>query len=84
MARGRLSELEARFAAGARGEVTLVVSGGGGEPEAAASPEDVEEEIRRRLAAGEAPVEVARTVARERGMRRREAYALVESLRGRR
>jgi 16S rRNA (cytidine1402-2'-O)-methyltransferase len=87
--RGRLSELEARLGGEVRGEVTLVlaeasdpVAGEEGVPAEAAPP--VEEEIRRRLAAGEAPVEVARTVARSRGLTRREAYARVEAVRGRR
>jgi 16S rRNA (cytidine1402-2'-O)-methyltransferase len=91
IARGSLSELADRFQGEVRGEVTLVVAGaaggtGGGRPrEAGERPaETAEEEIRRRLASGEAPVEVARGVARGRGMGRSAAYALVESLRGRR
>jgi 16S rRNA (cytidine1402-2'-O)-methyltransferase len=56
---------------------------------AAEAPEEVpleppEEEIRRRLAAGEAPTEVARAIARGRKVSRSEAYALVERVRGRR
>jgi 16S rRNA (cytidine1402-2'-O)-methyltransferase len=83
IARGRLSELRARFTGELRGEVTLVVAG------AAEAPEEVpleplEDEIRRRLAAGEAPTEVARAVAKGRGVPRSEAYALVERVRGRR
>jgi 16S rRNA (cytidine1402-2'-O)-methyltransferase len=46
--------------------------------------EPPEEEILRRLAAGEAPTEVARAIARGRGLARGEAYALVERVRGRR
>jgi len=83
IARGRLRALAERFANEVRGEVTLVVAGAS--EEARPEPEEaVEVEIDRRLRAGEAPVEVARTVARARGIPRRDAYALVESLRGRR
>lgn len=83
IARGRLSELRARFPGDLRGEVTLVVAGAEAAPEE--QPEGTpEEEIRRRLAEGEAPTAVARAIARGRGMGRSEAYALVESVRGRR
>jgi 16S rRNA (cytidine1402-2'-O)-methyltransferase len=81
IARGRLSELAARFAGEVRGEVTLVVAGGGERaPRPAAEPEPLEDELRRRLQAGEPPVAVARKVARARGLRRREVYALLEAL----
>jgi len=83
IARGRLSELRARFAGELRGEVTLVVAGAAEAPEVAPL-EPPEEEIRRRLDAGEAPTEVARALARGRGLPRSEAYALVERVRGRR
>jgi 16S rRNA (cytidine1402-2'-O)-methyltransferase len=56
---------------------------GPGEPEGFAA-EPVDDEIRRRLAAGEPPTAVARAVARGRGLARREAYARVEAVRGRR
>jgi 16S rRNA (cytidine1402-2'-O)-methyltransferase len=83
IARGRLSELRARFPGDLRGEVTLVVAGAEAAPDE--QPEGTaEEEIRRRLAEGEAPTAVARAIARGRGMGRSEAYALVESVRGRR
>jgi 16S rRNA (cytidine1402-2'-O)-methyltransferase len=83
IARGRLSELRARFTGDLRGEVTLVVAGASAAPEPARA-EPPEEEILRRLADGEAPTAVARAIARGRGMGRGEAYALVESVRGRR
>lgn len=83
IARGRISELRARFAGDLRGEVTLVIGGAGEAPEVAPS-EPAEEEILRRLAAGEAPTGVARAIARGRGLPRGEAYALVERVRGRR
>jgi 16S rRNA (cytidine1402-2'-O)-methyltransferase len=83
IARGRLSELRVRFPGDLRGEVTLVVTGASAAPEEAPL-EPPEEEILRRLAAGEAPTAVARAIARGRGMGRSEAYSLVESVRGRR
>ena len=83
MARGSLSQLRVRFAGDLRGEVTLVIAGAGeAPPEAPAEPP--EEEILRRLAAGEAPTEVARAIATGRGVPRGEAYAMVERVRGRR
>jgi 16S rRNA (cytidine1402-2'-O)-methyltransferase len=83
ISRGRLSELRARFPGDLRGEVTLVVTGAGAAPEEAPT-ESPEEEILRRLASGEAPTAIARALARGHGMGRSEAYALVESVRGRR
>jgi 16S rRNA (cytidine1402-2'-O)-methyltransferase len=83
IARGRLSELRRRFAGDLRGEVTLVVGGAEGvEDEAPA--ETVDDEIARRLRAGEAPTAVGRAIAQGRGIPRGEAYALVERSRGRR
>lgn len=81
IARGRLSELRARFAGELRGEVTLVIAGAAGAP-AGIPAEPPEEEILRRLAAGEAPTGVARAIAKGRGITRGEAYALVERVRG--
>jgi 16S rRNA (cytidine1402-2'-O)-methyltransferase len=83
IARGRLSQLRIRFAGELRGEVTLVIAGAGEAP-AEAPAEPPEEEILRRLAAGEAPTEVARAIAKGRGVPRGEAYAMVERVRGRR
>jgi 16S rRNA (cytidine1402-2'-O)-methyltransferase len=87
VARGRLSELARRFAGAARGEVTLVVEGaarvGAGEPAGpAAGPEPLEEELRRRLEAGEPTADIARAVARERGLPRRQVYALLQRMKG--
>jgi 16S rRNA (cytidine1402-2'-O)-methyltransferase len=85
IARGRLTELARRFAGGALGEVTLVVEGADAAALAAAAvavapPEDIEDELRRRLAAGEPPTGIAREVAKARGLPRREVYALLERL----
>lgn len=81
--RGRLSELRARFPGDVRGEVTLVIAGAAEAP-VESPPDTPEEEILRRLSAGEAPTEVARAIAKGRGVPRGEAYALVERVRGRR
>ena len=83
IARDRLSGLRARFPGELRGEVTLVVAGAEALPEEEPA-EPVEEEVRRRIAAGESPTEVARAVAKGRGLARGEAYALVERIRGHR
>jgi 16S rRNA (cytidine1402-2'-O)-methyltransferase len=77
--RGPLEELSTRFAAGARGEVTLVVAGGDGAVERPAEP--LEEELVRRLREGESPSAIAREVARGRGLKRSEVYATLERLR---
>ncbi len=82
IARGRLSDLAGRFAGEVRGEVTLVVAGAGGAP-AAEPGEDLDSELRRRLAAGEPPTAVAREVARARGIPRRAVYARLQAIKGR-
>ena len=79
VARGTLSELAARFADGARGEVTLVVEGARGTP-AEIADEPLEAELARRMAAREAPSAIAREVARERGLRRADVYAALERM----
>jgi len=78
--RGTLQELAARFAEGARGEVTLVVEGCG--EAAAAVAGDLEVALRAALGAGLGPAEAAREVARSLGVPRREAYACALALRG--
>lgn len=78
--RGTLSELAGRFAGEVRGEVTLVVAGADAAARLDEPGEDLDTELRRRLAAGEPPSEIARTAARSRGLARREVYARLESL----
>jgi 16S rRNA (cytidine1402-2'-O)-methyltransferase len=85
IARGTLAALSARLAGGVRGEVTIVV-GPPGEGEIASGSGSegaipVEEELRARLARGEAPSAIAREVARARGLVRAEVYGLLERLR---
>ena len=82
LARGRLSELARRFSGEVRGEVTIVVAGGEW-PVAPVIEEPLEDELRRRLAAGEAPSATAREVARARGLKRAEVYDALERLKGR-
>ncbi|BDG07534.1 16S rRNA (cytidine(1402)-2'-O)-methyltransferase [Anaeromyxobacter paludicola] len=84
IARGTLPELAARFAGEVRGEVTLVVGGASEEAaRAAAAPEEpLEEELRRRLAEGHPPTEIARSVARARGLARAEVYDALQRLKG--
>jgi len=84
VARGTLRELAVLFAAGARGEVSIVV---GPQPRsacaAAGTPTDLDAEIRTRLAAGGGTREIASQLAAERGVPRREVYARTLALRGR-
>jgi 16S rRNA (cytidine1402-2'-O)-methyltransferase len=79
LARGRLGELAARFAGEVRGEVTVVVAGADATPEPVAA-EPLEDELKRRLAGGEAPSVTAREVARARGLKRGEVYEALERL----
>jgi 16S rRNA (cytidine1402-2'-O)-methyltransferase len=62
LARGTLSQLADHFSAEVRGEVVIVVSGA--EPrEEEKDPAALEEEVRRRLARGERPKEIAEALA---------------------
>jgi 16S rRNA (cytidine1402-2'-O)-methyltransferase len=78
IARGTLSGLAARFAGEVKGEVTVVVGGPAGGPAQPEPEEPLEDELRRRLSAGEPPTAVAREVARARGLRRAEVYDAIE------
>jgi 16S rRNA (cytidine1402-2'-O)-methyltransferase len=83
LARGPLSGLAPRFAGEVRGEVTIVVA-----PPAEARPsierpaEELEDELRRRVAAGEKATEIAKVVARARGLARADVYARLLELKG--
>ena len=83
-ARGTLAELAARFADGARGEVTIVVAGASAaevaateQARAAAQPHDVAARIAALTAQGLRAKDVAAAIAAETGVTRREAYAQV-------
>jgi len=73
--RGTLGELAARFADGARGEVTVVVEGATATA-APASEAALRERVRERLAAGLSARDLAAELARETGLPRRALYAL--------
>lgn len=77
--RGTLAALAERFRDGARGEVTLVVAGVEEVPPDQ-PVEPLEDELRRRMAAGEAPSGIAREVAKARGLKRAEVYDALERL----
>jgi 16S rRNA (cytidine1402-2'-O)-methyltransferase len=79
LARGPLSVLAARFSGEVKGEVTIVVAGAAEAPTPVVE-EPLEEELGRRLAAGEAPSVTAREVARRRGLKRAEVYDALERL----
>ena len=83
-ARGTLAELAARFASGARGEVTIVVAGASAadsaateRARAASHPQDVDARIAALTAQGLRAKQVADTIAAETGVSRRDAYARV-------
>jgi 16S rRNA (cytidine1402-2'-O)-methyltransferase len=81
--RGPLGDLADRFAGEVLGEVTIVVGGAGAEAapgEEAAGP-SLEEDLRERIRAGQAPSAIAREVARARGLRRADVYATLERIR---
>jgi 16S rRNA (cytidine1402-2'-O)-methyltransferase len=80
IARGPLSALAERFADGARGEVTLVVAGASADAPPDRPVEPLEDELRRRMAAGESPSGIAREVAKARGLKRAEVYDALERL----
>jgi 16S rRNA (cytidine1402-2'-O)-methyltransferase len=67
-------ELTNRFAEGVRGEVTLVVEAGG-QREAVVAEEDLDAEIRARIAAGGRAREIAAALAPATGLPRRAVYA---------
>jgi 16S rRNA (cytidine1402-2'-O)-methyltransferase len=59
--------------------VTVVVAGAEAAPDPVAA-EPLEDELKRRLAGGEAPSVTAREVARARGLKRGEVYEALERL----
>jgi len=79
--RGPLGALATRFSEGARGEVTLVVEGGPRATDDEEDEESLEEELLRRLTGGERPSDIAREVARHRGLKRSDVYLALERLR---
>jgi 16S rRNA (cytidine1402-2'-O)-methyltransferase len=80
--RGSAAELAEHFAAGVRGEVTVVVSAGETrQPAPAADPDrELAARIAALLAEGVSPRDVARQLARELGLPRRQLYARVQTL----
>jgi len=80
LVRGTLKELTARFGdAAPRGEVTIVVEGAA--PSASEQPAvDVEAEVKRRLADGESPKEIAAALAITSGKPKRQIYQLAVAL----
>jgi 16S rRNA (cytidine1402-2'-O)-methyltransferase len=80
LARGNLSELAGRFADEVRGEVTIVVEAPGAPAAPVIVEEDLDEELRRRTAAGERATAIARDVARAKGIPRADVYARIQRL----
>ena len=74
--RGTLGELAERFAAGTRGEVTLVIEGAEAREAAPATEDTLRERVRELLGAGVSARDLARRLADETGAPRRALYAL--------
>ncbi|MEE3331382.1 MAG: 16S rRNA (cytidine(1402)-2'-O)-methyltransferase [Myxococcota bacterium] len=79
-ARGTLAELAEQFAEGARGEVTLVIEGAELDI-AELSADELDDELRSRVALGQSAREIAADLAPRSGRPRRELYARVLELR---
>jgi len=84
--RGPLADLAATLEARGevKGEVTIVVGPPGPGEVAVAEPpslEPLEDELRRRIGAGEAPSGLAREVAKARGLKRGDVYDVIRKLR---
>ena len=73
LARGKLTELAARFGGGVKGEVVIVVAGAPESLPTLLGAAELESEVRARLARGERPKEIAEGLAAN---GRREVYAL--------
>jgi 16S rRNA (cytidine1402-2'-O)-methyltransferase len=83
-ARGTLPELAARFAGGARGEITLVVEGASAASEASPSEDALRERVAALLARGLSPRDAAEALRVETGASRRALYALALAVKGER
>jgi 16S rRNA (cytidine1402-2'-O)-methyltransferase len=77
--RGTLSELERRFASGARGELTLVVAGAP-EPRRALAADELDAEIRALIETGHSARDIAEQLGRPAGLAKREIYARAVAL----
>ncbi|MEY4576948.1 MAG: hypothetical protein RL701_1651 [Pseudomonadota bacterium] len=77
--RGDARTLAATFEAGARGEITLIVSGRSGQV-AVVSEEDLDTRITRLREAGVSTRDAAAQLAKETGLRKQELYARIEAL----
>jgi 16S rRNA (cytidine1402-2'-O)-methyltransferase len=60
-----------------------VVTGAGAAPPPEPAAPPLEDELRRRLAAGEPPSAIAKEVARARGLKRADVYAALEAIKKR-
>ncbi|HJK92766.1 MAG TPA: 16S rRNA (cytidine(1402)-2'-O)-methyltransferase [Polyangiaceae bacterium LLY-WYZ-15_(1-7)] len=75
--RGTAAELAEAFAEGARGEITVVVEATDTPTQAEPEIADPDAFVRERRAAGDTPKQIAKALAAQSGLSRREAYARV-------
>ena len=80
--RGVLSELEAYFETGTKGEITIVLEGASDDPEAL-RPADLDAEIRAALRKGVSSRELAADLATATGLSKRQIYTRIVELRNR-
>ncbi|NQZ98995.1 MAG: 16S rRNA (cytidine(1402)-2'-O)-methyltransferase [Myxococcales bacterium] len=80
--RGVLSELEAYFETGTKGEITIVLEGASDDPEAL-RPADLDAEIRDALRKGVSSRELAADLATATGLSKRQLYTRIVELRNR-
>lgn len=77
--RGSAAELQRHFASGARGEVTLIVSGSPDDPAPAADPAALEQRIAELLAGGMSARDVVRALSPHSGLSKHDLYARVQA-----
>jgi 16S rRNA (cytidine1402-2'-O)-methyltransferase len=77
--RGTAAELQRHFAEGARGEVTLIVSGSADDPAPSVEPEQLKQRISELLAGGASTRDVVRALSPQPGLSKHELYARVQA-----
>jgi 16S rRNA (cytidine1402-2'-O)-methyltransferase len=81
--RGPIAEVAARFEAGARGEITIVIAGRERAKESQISEEELDARITELLSEGSSARDAAHALAIETGLRKQAVYARIQQLKGR-